>query len=558
MRTLRIRDIIGPVMIGPSSSHTAGALRIALMTHHLLAANPTNVAFTLYGSFSQTYQGHGTDRALLAGMLGLSADDERIRDSFELAREANLAFSFIPDKSTVCDHPNTVDIEVTDASGAVTCVRGESIGGGVARITRLNGISVDLTGEYHSLVVKHRDKRGMLAFIAACVADAGVNIATTRLFREKRGDVAYTVMETDDALPANLVERIASGDDVMSVSVLASDRSHDELAPLTPEQERAAGVEPTGFGADMDASQAVELFDRWDFRNGDELLGLCEDEGLSISDVVCRRERCLLVQDGFAVDDTHRYVDDALAIMRASVQSALSDPRPSMGGLIGGEAARLREYADAPGALCDPLLARAIAYSMAVLETNASMGRIVAAPTAGSAGVLPGVLLALQEMRGLSDAQLNRGVANAAAVGMLIARMATVSGAEGGCQAEVGAASAMAASAATELMGGTPAQCLAAAASALSGLLGLVCDPIGGLVEVPCQKRNATGAANALVAAQLALAGVGGPIPFDEAVEAMDAVGRSLPFELRESALGGLAATPTARALCAICPGCSG
>lgn len=558
MKTLSIRDIIGPVMIGPSSSHTAGALRIALITRHLLAAEPVQVTFTLYGSFARTYQGHGTDRALLAGMLGLAADDERIRDSFSLAREAHLAFSFIPDVSTTCDHANTVDIQVTDASGAVTRVRGESIGGGAARITRLNGVAVELTGEYHSLVVKHRDCRGVLAFIAACVAETGVNIATTRLFREKRGEVAYTVMETDDALPPTLIERISSGIEVMSVHALASDRSREEFAPLTPEEERAAGMEPTGFGTDINAAEAAELFERLDFRTGEELLALCEAEGLPISDVVCRRERCLLVQDGIAVDDTHRYVDDALATMRASVRSALSHPRPSMGGLIGGEAAKLKAFAKDPNAPCDPLLAHAVTFSMAVLETNAAMGRIVAAPTAGSAGVLPGVLFALQQERGLTDEQLNRGVANAAAIGMLITRQATVSGAEGGCQAEVGTASAMAASAATELLGGTPAQCLAAAVNALSCLLGLVCDPIGGLVEVPCQKRNATGAANALVAAQLALAGISSTTTFDETVAAMDAVGRSLPFELRESALGGLAATPSAHALCAICPGCEG
>lgn len=558
MKTLSIRDIIGPVMIGPSSSHTAGALRIALIARHLLAADPAKATFTLYGSFARTYQGHGTDRALLAGMLGLSADDERIRDSFALAQEAGLTFAFIPDEDTPCDHANTVDMEVTDATGAVTRVRGESIGGGAARITRLNGVAVELTGEYHSLVVKHRDCRGVLAFIAACVAETGVNIATTRLFREKRGEVAYTVMETDDALPAALVDRIAAGFEVMSVHTLASDRSREEFAPLTPEEERAAGMEPGGFGAGMDAAKAAALFERLDFRTGEELLALCEEEGLPISEAVCRRERCLLVQDGIAVDDTHRYVDDVLATMRASVESALADPRPSMGGLIGGEAAKLRAYADRSDALCDTLLARAVTFSMAVLETNAAMGRIVAAPTAGSAGVLPSVLFALQAERGLTDAQLNRGVANAAAIGMLVMRMATVSGAEGGCQAEVGTASAMAASAATELMGGTPAQCLAAAVNALSCMLGLVCDPIGGLVEAPCQKRNAAGAANALVAAQLALAGVNSITAFDETVAAMDAVGRALPFELRESALGGLAATPSARAICAICPGCEG
>ena len=191
---------------------------------------------------------------------------------------------------------------------------------------------------------------------------------------------------------------------------------------------------------------------------------------------------------------------------------------------------------------------------MAVLETNASMGRIVAAPTAGSSGVLPGVLLALQRTRGLSDGDLARGLAAAAAIGYLITRNATVSGAEGGCQAENGSAAAMAAAASVELMGGAPAQCLDAASNALTNMMGLVCDPIAGLVEEPCQKRNAAGAAVALVSAQIALAGIGNLVDFDQTVEAMRKVGRTLPFELRESALGGIAAAPTA---CAYCPGCN-
>lgn len=338
---------------------------------------------------------------------------------------------------------------------------------------------------------------------------------------------------------------------------LESDRSHDEFAPLTPEQEEVAGITPSGFGVDMDGDEASALLTHLDFANGEELLAYCEEEGLAISDAICRRERCLLVLQGIAVDDTHRYVDDVISVMRASVKSAVDEPQASMGGLIGGEARRLSAL-DSAGAICDSLTLRAITYAMAVLETNASMGRIVAAPTAGSAGVLPGVLLALADERGFTNAQLNRAVANAAAIGMLVARASTVSGAEGGCQAEVGTASAMAASAAVELAGGSPAQCLDAAAIALSGLMGLVCDPIGGLVEAPCQKRNATGAVNALVAAQLALAGIKSTVNFDETVWAMDTVGRSLPFELRESALGGLAATPTARVLCAKCPGRDG
>ena len=239
--------------------------------------------------------------------------------------------------------------------------------------------------------------------------------------------------------------------------------------------------------------------------------------------------------------------------MKASATGPLTHPKKSMGGLIGGEAQKLWQQMQKGDGFGDSLQTRAVMYAQAVLETNASMGRIVAAPTAGSAGVVPAVLMALQDMYNFTDEQLARGLANAGAIGMLIMENASVSGAEGGCQAEVGSASAMAASAAVELMGGTPAQCLEAAAIAIAGLLGLVCDPIGGLVEAPCQKRNATGAANALAAAQLALAGIDSYVGFDETVTAMYAVGRSLPFELRESALGGLAATPTACQLCGAC-----
>ncbi|MGN0287095.1 MAG: L-serine ammonia-lyase, iron-sulfur-dependent, subunit beta, partial [Atopobiaceae bacterium] len=187
------------------------------------------------------------------------------------------------------------------------------------------------------------------------------------------------------------------------------------------------------------------------------------------------------------------------------------------------------------------VFSKAATYAMAVLETNASMGRIVAAPTAGSAGVLPGVIMALDEVGHFSDTQLQEALANAAAIGYIVTRNATVAGAEGGCQAEMGTASAMAASAATQLLGGSPQQCLAAAAIAITNMLGLVCDPVGGLVEEPCQKRNASAATNALVSAQMALAGIHSTAFFDETVDAMSRVGRSLPFELRETALGGIA-----------------
>ena len=547
MKSLSIRDIIGPVMIGPSSSHTAGALRIARMCRRLLSDKPVRATFYLYGSFAHTYRGHGTDRALVAGMLGMEPDDDRIRDSFDLAREEGLSFEFVPrEEDSDIGHPNTVDIEVEDAGGSVTSMRGESIGGGAAVISRINGIDVRLTGEYHSIVVKQYDRRGVLAHIATCLNVFDINIATTRLFRKKKGDIAYTIMQTDDEIPEALAAAVARNADLLDVRVVESDRASVGGAPV-----RADETEPEGFGAGMTVDEAETLLESIDFASGAEMLAYCEEEGLPLSDAICRRERCLLASQGISVDDTKHYLHRVLDVMRASATRPLDDPQPSMGGLIGGEAKTLSAIEET--GLANPLLARATTYAMAVLETNASMGCIVAAPTAGSSGVLPAMLLACQDVHGVGDEQLERALANAAAIGYLITRNATVSGAEGGCQAEVGAASAMAASAACELMGGTPRQCFAAASNALTGLMGLVCDPIAGLVEAPCQKRNATGVANAIVAAQIALAGIDNLVDFDQTVEAMRRVGCALPFELRESALGGLAATPAA---CAFCGGC--
>lgn len=287
-----------------------------------------------------------------------------------------------------------------------------------------------------------------------------------------------------------------------------------------------------------------------DFRNGKELLDLCREHNLLISDVMRQREITCGSMTNKQIDAR---LKEILTIMKNAAHTPLETPTRSIGGLIGGEAKKTYEFSQTDNNLCGSFLSRAISYSMAVLEVNATMGLIVAAPTAGSAGVLPGVLLALQEDRNLSDEAICSAIVHASAIGYILMRNASVSGAEAGCQAEVGAASAMAASAVVEVMGGTPEMSLHAASIALSNLLGMVCDPIAGLVEAPCQSRNSIGAANAITCAQLALAGVTHPIPFDEMAEAMYRVGKSIPFELRETAMGGNAGTPTA---CTLCGGC--
>lgn len=284
-----------------------------------------------------------------------------------------------------------------------------------------------------------------------------------------------------------------------------------------------------------------------DFKNAQELLLICEDQQLKISQVMLRRE-CDETEHSY--ESVIKKMHTAFIIMRDSVTLPLKEVTKSMGGLIGGEAAKLNVRLSAGKSLCGSVLGKAVSYAMGVLEVNASMGLIVAAPTAGSAGVVPGILLALQDEYGFDDSSIIQALFNASAIGYLAMRNATVAGAVAGCQAEIGVASAMAASAAVELVGGSPKQSLDAAATVLMNMLGLVCDPVGGLVEYPCQSRNASGVANALVAAEIALSGIEQLISFDEMLEAMYRVGRKLPSELRETALGGCAATPTACKLC--------
>lgn len=238
-----------------------------------------------------------------------------------------------------------------------------------------------------------------------------------------------------------------------------------------------------------------------------------------------------------------------LDVMRDSIEFGLTGVR-SRSGLTGGDGLKLQSAAAEYGyaGLLGPLANDAVVYAMAVGECNAAMGRIVAAPTAGASGVLPGVFFALQKHRGLTDAALARGLVVAGSIGLVIADRASLAGATGGCQAECGSAAAMAAGAAVTMLGGTPEQAGTAVAIVFKNILGLVCDPVAGLVEVPCIKRNGSCAVQALLAAQLALAGIGSFIPADEAIDAMKSVGDSLPCALKETAGGGLAAVPTALA----------
>ena len=293
-----------------------------------------------------------------------------------------------------------------------------------------------------------------------------------------------------------------------------------------------------------------------DFTNARELLALCETKNIPISEAMLLRE---ISKFETSREEAEERMLRTLNVMRESVARSQTEKMQLLGGYIGGEGKELLVRIKREGAI-GGAVSRAAAYAMGVIEWNASMGRIVAAPTAGSAGVLPGILAAMEETYQFDDEALVKALFNAGAVGYLIGRNATLSGAEGGCQAEVGAASAMAASMICELFGGSPSVCLSAAGDAMSNILGLICDPIGGLVESPCQKRNAMGVSNAIISAEIALATGGRSlVPFDEVVTVMYNVGRSMPYQFRETALGGLATTPSVKNLkpgCASCGAC--
>ena len=282
------------------------------------------------------------------------------------------------------------------------------------------------------------------------------------------------------------------------------------------------------------------------FTKGTELLDLCKKYNKKIFQIMIEREIAIT---NTSEEEIINKMMVSLEIMKNSVEKGLTEDIKSMGGLIGGDARRIKERSDTARPVCGLVMSKAISRSMAVLEVNAAMGKIVAAPTAGSSGILPGTLITIGEEFQLQDTQLVEALMTASAIGMIISRNATVAGAEGGCQAETGSAAAMAAAAIVEIMGGSPEMALHAAAICIKNVLGLVCDPIAGLVEAPCETRNAIGAANALISAEMALSGVKSIIPFDEVVDTMYRVGRCLPMELRETALGGLAATPTGKRL---------
>ena len=275
-----------------------------------------------------------------------------------------------------------------------------------------------------------------------------------------------------------------------------------------------------------------------------EVIEECNKDNIHLWEYTLKEE---VIRSGLPEKEITDRMRRNLQVMKVASEYGRYHKVKSVSGLIGGDAFRLQKYLDKGESLTGNFIIKAMARSLSCSEVNASMGKIVASPTAGSCGILPAVILTVGEKLNKSEAELIQALFTASGVGILIAKNASLSGAEGGCMAECGSAAAMGAASVVEMMGGTPEMCFDAASIVIKNVLGLVCDPVAGLVEVPCAKRNISGTVSALTIADLVMAGVKSVIPFDDSVLAMNSIGKSMACELKETAMGGLAVTPTAR-----------
>lgn len=513
MRTVSIlNDVLGPVMRGPSSSHPAGSFHIGRMARDLLGGEPASVTFVFDpgGSLAQVYRQQGSDLAFAAGLLGLSITDDAFRQALDLAAERGLDLRFMTEALPEADHPNAVEIRMVGRDGERLDVLAKSIGGGAVVFDRVGPWPVHLSGDAYEVLVE-MDAQAE-AVVRRYLVDAGQLLAEPSVLA--RDGEALLHVRRGEALDADLPSLI------------------EDL----PGVHRVRTASPVFFvrrGKPLFASAA-------------EMVSLAEEDGLSLGRVGLAYEAGLL---GLPESDVLAEIGRRFEVMQGSVHRGLGADLPSMQ-LLRPSARAIYEAESEGGLPAGGMHTRAAARAMAVMHVNGGMGVVCAAPTAGSAGVIPGTVVTMAEEWPLQRREAALALLAASAIGLVVASRATFAAEVAGCQVEIGAAGAMAAAAVVEAAGGSPQQAADAAAIALQNTMGSICDMVQGVVEIPCHTRNAAASSGAFVCADLVLGGYGNPISLDETVDAVYATGKMLPRELKCTALGGLAVTPSARAMC--------
>jgi L-serine dehydratase len=504
-------DVLGPVMRGPSSSHTAGSFHIGTLARSLLGDAPTSAKFTFdpAGSFAEVYRQQGSDLAFAAGLMGWTITDERFQQALDLAAAQGLAITFAIERLSHADHPNTVEIQMTSRSGRQLHVVAQSIGGGAIVFTRLHDWPVRLTGDAHEVLVELAG--GVEPTVRKLLMQDGKTVGQPEIVA--RDDRVLLHVQRQSPLDANVQAQAAS----------------------------LPGVHAIWTAPPMFFVQRGEPL----FSSTAEMVALAEERGCSLGQIALAYESALL---GLPERDILTEMERRFEVMRAAVHRGLDEVVPPMQLLQ--PTARQIFRAEAEGRVAiGGIHTRAAARAMAVMHVNGSMGIVCAAPTAGSAGVTAGVIVTLAEEKHLTGKQATLALLAASAVGLIVATRATFAAEVAGCQVEIGASGAMAAAMVVEAVGGSARQAADAAAIAFQNTMGSVCDPVQGIVEIPCHTRNAAAAASAFVCADLILGGYANPIPLDETVDAVYAVGRMLPRELKCTACGGLSLALSALAM---------
>jgi L-serine dehydratase len=504
-------DVIGPVMRGPSSSHCAAAVRIGRLARDLVDGDlrEVRIAYDAHGSLATTHASQGSDMGLYAGLLGWDATDERLPDSARAIREAGIHVE-IEIASYRAEHPNTYRLTLANAveRHEMTAI---SVGGGMIEVVEIDGVLLSIRGDY----------------------------CETLLYLDGEGDDAHRYLADHAQADEICLHRGAAWGDLVEVKA---------QGPLA-EAVRAELRSTYGVRRIKTLFPVLPVLSRTEvtvpFLTCDELLAYNAQRGLDLWELAVRYERA---RGNLSHAEVHGRMVDLVHLMRASIQRGLAGTEYEdriLGYQSGSYAARM-----ADGRLLDAgILNQIVLYVTAMMEVKSAMGVIVAAPTAGACGVLPGACCGAAEAMGLSVDEMAKALLAAGVIGVLIAARATFAAEVGGCQAECGSGSGMAAAALVTLAGGTTQQAVDAASMALQNVLGMTCDPVANRVEVPCLGKNVLAASNALACANMALAGYDPVLPLDEVIETVDRVGKSLPRELRCTALGGLSITETSKAI---------
>jgi L-serine dehydratase len=502
--------VIGPIMHGPSSSHTAGAYHIGKMAFSMLGSKPKKVivSFDKDGSYGKVYHEQGVNLAFASGIMGWDIIDKRFEIALKSAAESEIDIRFEVKSLKDADHPNTVDIQLTSLDGRQLNTRAKSIGGGAIVFTKLENWQINFIGNAYEVAIESESNAENQILELICHDDSLINEPA----RQLQNDLSLICTRHRSPLPPELQQKIKEINGFRKIWI----------------------AEPVYFVHKTDPM----------FLSSEEMIAIADERKISLGQIALEYESKLLgmSEDAVLNEMLRRFDIMGNAVIHGlEIKDGMKLTRPTAGKIFKAEA----EGKVAIGGLHT----RAAIRSMAVMHINSSMGVVCAAPTGGSAGTIPGTIVTLVEDKGLSRENAGMSLLAAGIIGVIVANRATFAAEIAGCQVEIGAAGAMSAAAVVDAFGGNARQATDASAIAFQNTMGSICDLVQGFVEIPCHTRNAVASANAFICADLILGGYENPINLDETIDAMYSVGKMMPPELRCTALGGLAIAPSALAM---------